>query len=268
MSHFFLRSFAVICCLFLAACVGSGTTPKNATVLTDLGDFTVLSIAPQPETGLVQPSLLYKNREISPAVDPMRTLDAGQKTQNFPLPGCQSVTVEMFTGGANCCFGEYILTTCPDGSYAAFIEPRDGGLGDPQKALRAYPIDDPAFMYYEPENQKGRNKLALNRVESPRVSRFLVFERGAWRTDKPGEFPAAYATLFAEVQKDKQTNKTARAISMAYYTLMAGEKDAAAARTLNRALPKSYAPLARTILADIKTAIAAFDPVRNLVVAK
>ena len=115
---------------------------------------------------------------------------------------------------------------------------------------------------------KGANKLSLSRVDSPRITRFLVFENNAWRAGKPGELPAAYASPLAQVRKDKDANRTAKAMSMAYYTLMAGEKEADAARVLKRTLPGTYASLAPVILADIKAAVAGFDPVRNLTVNK
>jgi len=271
MFHSLLRPLAVVCCLFLAACAGHAgkeASPEMATVQAKMGYFTVISVATQPETGLVLPALLYKNQDVSPITDPMRSLSASPEVQDFPLPGCESVTVEMFTGGANCCFGYYLLTSCPDGSSAAYIEPRNGGLDNAQHALRAYPLDDPTFFYYEPKSQKSVNKLSLSRVESPRITRFLVFENNAWRADKPGELPAAYTSLLAQTRKDKDVNRTAKAISMTYYTLMIGGNDAAAARVLKRSLPGTYAPLASVILADIKAAVAEFDPVRNLDISK
>ena len=266
------RFAALFCCAFLAAglCACAGQSDQraslaDATVRASLGDFTVFAVAADPELPLVQPSLLYKNRDLSQTHDPMRELTPGQSVRDFPLPGCESMKVELFTGGANCCFGYYLLASCPDGGHAAYIEPRNGGVGEAQPALRAYPVDELAFFYYEPANQQGGVKLSLSRVDSPRITRYLVFDGGAWRADRAGELPAAYKALLAQLRGDKTMNRTARAISLAYYSQMAGEKPQAAARVLRRALPKEYAHLAPVILADIQASVDNFNPVRNLV---
>ena len=265
------RFAPIVCCLFfvagLTACAGTNCQvhPENSSMQATLGEFSVSTVAAEAETDLIQPSLRYKNREISPASDPIRELTAGAKVENFPLPDCASMSVEMFTGGANCCFGYYLITSCADGDHAAYIEPRNGGLGEALPNLRAYPVDDPAFFYYEPQNQQGADKLALSRVESPRLTRLLVFADGAWRADIPGEFPAVYTLLLSETRKAKDMDKAARGISLAYYALMAGQKDDAAFKLLKRSLSQKHAPLASTIFTDIKNSVLDFAPVRNLV---
>ncbi|MCC8194189.1 MAG: hypothetical protein LIP28_06050 [Deltaproteobacteria bacterium] len=268
------RSFAFLCGAFLAAglsaCAGHAGREADlasASARADLGDFTVFAVAAEPETGLLQPALLYKNRDISPAQEPVRDITPGPKVADFPLPGCESMKVEMFTGGANCCFGYYLLASCPDGEHAAYVEPRNGGVGEARTEMKAYAVDDPAFFYYEPKNQSGADKLSLSRVESPRLTRFLVFDNGEWRADKAGEFPAAYKALLADVRRDKTMNRTARAVSMAYYALMAGRKEAEASRILKRALPGQYGSLAPEVFNDVKAAVAGFDPARTLTVA-
>lgn len=268
------RTAAAVCLILLAAgfaaCAkqpGPQADPANTSAHASMGDFTVFAEA-DPGTNLVQPAVLYKNRDISQPGDPVRELTPGKTVQNFPLPGCESMKVEMFTGGANCCFGYYILTTCPDGGHAGYIEPQNGGVGDAEQKLRAYPIDDPAFFYYEPQNQTGGTKLSLSRADSPRITRFLVFDNGAWRTDHAGELSAAYKALLAHVRQDKTMNKAARAISMAYYSLMAGGKPVAAERLLQQSLPREHARLAPAIMADIQASINGFNPVRSLTVTQ
>ena len=249
----------------LSACSGK-SGPRSSLADTEaragLGNFTVFAIATDPGTTMVQPVVLYKNRDISQTNDPMRELTPGQAVRDFPLPGCESMKVEMFTGGANCCFGYYLLTSCPDGGHAGYIEPQNGGVGDAQPGLRAYPVDDPAFFYYEPKDPKGLTKLSLSRVDSPRITRYLVFDNGMWRADRAGELPAAYKALTAQIRENKDMNTSAKAISLAYYALMAGEKPSAASKILKRSLPVDFAHLMPEILKDIQASVNSFNPVR------
>ncbi|SBW03163.1 exported hypothetical protein [uncultured delta proteobacterium] len=271
-----LPRFAMTACFVflvagLAACAKQPDPQTNlakAGARANMGDFTVFAVEAEPGTNLVQPTVLYKNRDISQPGDPVREMTPGKIVLNFPQPGCESMKVETFTGGANCCFGYYLLTTCPDGPHAAYIEPQNGGVGDAEQKLRAYPIDDPAFFYYEPQNQTGGTKLSLSRVDSPRITRFLVFDNGVWRADHAGELAAAYKALLDQARKDKTMNKAARAISMAYYSLMAGGKTAAAERLLKQALPREYTHLTPAIMKDIQTSVSSFNPVRSLTVTQ
>ncbi len=259
---------AALLALCLFACAPREAARPDAgesAVRARLGNFALAVTAPDADN-MVRPELLYNNRELAAPDDPVRDVSVKQSRRDFPLPGCESLTVEMFTGGANCCFGYYLLTRCPNGEYAASIEPGEGGLGDGVRNLRAYPATDASFFYYEPPDQSGNDRFSLSRAESPRLTRYLVFDDGAWRADRAGEFKAVYAGLLDRTAGDKQMNRAARAISMAYYSLMAGKGPDIAARALRRNLPKQYAGLASAIFADITTAVEAFGPVRNLVI--
>ena len=268
----FLSRHAVFCLLLgfaaLCGCVKQATpgpVADSGQVRARLGDFAVAA-SPAEAENLVVPSLQHKGAALTKTSEPVRALSPEQTQTAFPLPECQSMKVEMFTGGANCCFGYYLLTQCPDGDFAAYVEPRDGGLGTGDRKLRAYPADESAFYYYEPTGQQGEDKLSLSRAVSPRPTRYIVFDNGSWRVDKPGEFPAVYNALILRNARDKGMDPAARAITEAYYTLMAGKNADAALRALKRSLPGKYASLATQIFADIQKAVTDFNPVRNLVV--
>ncbi len=274
MKPFLSRHTAAFCSLLVFAAVcgcvkqtDSGPQVTDGQTRARLGDFAVVA-APADLENMVLPALEFKGAVLAKAPEPVRELSVEQAQMAFPLPECRSMKVEMFTGGANCCFGYYLLTTCPDEEFAALIEPRDGGLGPADRGLRAYPADEAAFHYYEPAGQTGEDTLSLNRAASPRPTRYIVFDAGSWRADKIGEFPAVYKALISRVTAEKGMDPAARAITLSYYTLMAGQGEDAAARVLRRYLPKKYAPLASRIFADIRKAADAFNPVRNLTVGR
>lgn len=260
-----LRYAAATLVCFLACGCAKHTLddPAQEGVHTRFGNFTLAVSSEEP---MKQPHLRYKDREIMLDQPPVRALESARPTPDFPLPGCESQKTEVFTGGANCCFGYYLLTQCPDGAYAAYLEPFDGGLGEPEVALRAYPVADPAFMYYSPENQTGEDRLSFNRPESPRVTRHIVFDAGMWRAARVGEFQEAYTRLAAEAVRDANLAPEARAIAAAYYSLMAGSPRAVTAKRFTTALPEKYRRLADTMFADIEKAVAGFAPVTNLTI--
>lgn len=227
--------------------------------------FTLVALpAPHDQT---MASLLYDGHEIA-RDGPFRDVAPEPAVEDPFDPGCRVTKVELFTGGANCCFGYYFLAECPAGAYAGYLEPYGGSAGEfapvPGVGVGAYPITDPAFMYYGPEDDSGTLLFSLIRPDSPRPERFLLRDANGWRPDYRGEFPAAYAAMAADVRENADIPPVARAITAAYYDLMA-EKDAkSVARTLKRELPQEYAPHASVIFTDIESAVESFNPVKNL----
>ncbi len=223
------------------------------------GSFT-LKITPG-QAGLLDAQLLRKGAAIAPRLEALREISADPIQADFPLPGCQTMKISLFTGGANCCFGYYLLSSGQGRDYAAYLEPGDGGLGD-SNIPGAYAATDGAFMYYEKKDGQG-NAISLNRVESPRLPRLLVFDRDSWRADRPGEFKAAYAA-YATPAPTGDSAQTARAITGAYARLMAGENEASVLASFSAALPAAHKPLAEAAFADIRKALAAFSPAVNI----
>ena len=126
----------------------------------DFGKFAIeVSAAPEVE-GFKRVAVKHDGKLLLRDEDPYRVVTPGAELRDFPLPGCESMTLELFTGGANCCFRYYILTTCPDEDVAAFSVPADGGLGEATTVadeVKGFAMSDPAFMYYSPQGQ-GKNR--------------------------------------------------------------------------------------------------------------
>lgn len=219
--------------------------------------------APEAENYKVV-TVSHSGKAVTADSDIYRSVETDAATRDFPLPGCESMTLELFTGGANCCFGYYILTSCPEEDVAAFHEPTDGGMGKAtaiDAEIKGYPMADPAFMYYSPANQSGAAILSLNRVESPRPTRYVVFDANTWREDKIGEFAQAYKDLAVQSEgSDGSADPVASAISRAYYTHMAGADAAEVKALLATELPAEFADLKDTIFSDIVKATAEFKP--------
>lgn len=269
------RSLARFCLLAaflsLAACArqpGTESAVPGGKERAALGGFSLVAPPPDPETNLAPAILLFRGRDISQITEPVREISV-DRTARFPLPECDSMVVRMFTGGANCCFGYYLLSVCPDGEHAAYIDPYDGGVGKPDPAMRAYPVSDAAFMYYTPERWH-EPVFALSRVDSPRINRFLVYDNGMWRADRPGEFAAAYTALRAKARKEPGANAAARAIAVAYYSLMTGDDAQAVYDELeytllsDMLLPKRQEHIPAVVFEDIQRAVEGFSVVKNL----
>lgn len=204
---------------------------------------------------------------------PYLSVVSGEELQDFPLSGCKSMTLEMYTGGASCCYSYYILTSCPDGDAAAFKDPDDGVLGEPPVVLgevKAFPICDPAFVYYSRQSRKNdKPVLFLSHGGAPRPTRYVIFDDNAWRADKVGEFPQAYQALAAETKADMQADEQGydtapRAIALAYYTHMSGADEAEVKAVLEAELPTEFLDLRDTVFYDILIAAAEFRPFEQL----
>lgn len=191
--------------------------------------------------------------------DAFREVTVSDVQQNFPQPGCESVQIEAFTGGANCCFGYYVLSSCGGKDVAAFVEPFDGQVAASDRPA-TLSVSDPAFMYYE--YRGAATGLSFSRVDSPRLARLMFYDGGTWRVDAKGEFPAYYQDMLKQVQGASSPAAT-KAVQAAYYRLMSGENAESAAAAFKRELPSQYAGVAEAVFADIAKAVDAFAPVRT-----
>jgi hypothetical protein len=234
----------------------------------DFQDFTLLVRPVAEEADLVTVTVLYNGREVAGGDTAFRSVEPGFAREEFPGADCSSREIGLFTGGANCCYGYYLLSLCEGRAFAAYIEPYDGGLGQPRTLpdghSKGFTAGDGTFMYYEPAGQSGAAPLSFSRASSPRLQRYLVFENGVWRADKPGEFASGYTDLLAELEESGDIDPAAKAITASYYTLMAGGDAAAAEDALKKHLPAEYAALGGTIFADVHKAVEGFRPVREL----
>ncbi len=285
--HFAAGLFALLLLSFFAACSGDDEKQKSATLAPAnnesappparsaeneprglentefyFGKFTVKIQEEKEDPAYKEVRLRYNGKPLNGDSDAYRFVQASAPAVDIPLPGCETMTLEMFTGGANCCFAYYILTSCPENDLAEFNEPIQSGMGSLASVtdeVKGYPITDPAFMYYSTENQDGDAALSLSRVESPRPTRYIIFADNVWRADKIAEFAPVYRALAADAQK-ADANPAAKAIETAYYLYMAGDDAVSVKAALKGELPKEYAPLADIVFNDIVKAVAEFKP--------
>lgn len=215
--------------------------------------------------GLTRLKLVCGKQDITEDEDSaFREVTFNEGLANFPAENMETVKINMYTGGANCCQGYYLLVVenHPEGAkhYAAYVEPYDGGLAMNSEPA-GYAAIDPSFKGYELEG----TGVFLSRAESPRLSRLLVFENGKWRADKPGEFAEYYLDMLAET--DEMINPLSKAIALSYYHVMADYPADEAKGLLQNEMPKEFAAkpeIVDRIFADIEEAVKAFDPVENL----
>ncbi len=244
-----------VACLFLSAC--GAATRENAARFHEFSVATAKT--EQSENAPATLEIRHNNAPVVKPADSYRIIKSGDAQANFPLPGCETKNIEVFTGGANCCFGYYIMTACAKGDSLAVLEPFDGGMGLAEGA-KMFTVNDPSFMYYT--KGEGAGALSLIRVQSPRPERLLLFENNAWRADKIGEFPKRYQDLARKVAADATMYPPSRAMLAAYYSLMAGENANQAGATFKKNLPKEYARIADAAFADIQKAATGFSPVK------
>ena len=220
--------------------------------------------------GLISVKLLYGEKDISQDKDATyREVTFDELASNFPLENMETLKINLYTGGANCCQGYYLIAEgkVPHGAghYAAYIEPYDGGHAlniEPS----GYAAKDASFKGYQIEG----TDVFLSRAESSRCSRLLVFENGKWRTDRIGEFPAYYRGMASE-SRDSGLNPIYNAIALGYYSLMEGNPPESVKQLLQKEMPKEFASkpeIVNRILADIEKAAKEFNPVKNLGISK
>lgn len=185
------------------------------------------------------------------------------EAKDFPATGCDTMQIALYTGGANCCNGYYLLTACPETARAAFLPPGGSLAPKPDEGFKGYKADDLGFMYYEPAGQVGPDKLSLSGAESPRLTRFIVFDNGLWRADRQGEFPAYYGKLVAEAKR-ADIAPLPKAIEVGYYSYMAGHAPTQVAEAVMSIMPAKHADLAPIIVADIEKSASKFREIENL----
>ncbi|MBE1236047.1 hypothetical protein IHV25_00030 [Phaeovibrio sulfidiphilus] len=232
----------------------------------DLGPLSLVA-SPAADGGSFDATLYDAGRKVDASATGFVFLGAGRPVADVPLPGCQSRRVELFSGGANCCSTYYLLGSCPSGPFAVYVDSGSKsfmedavGLGA-DGSVRAFPVTDPVFQSYGPDLPGATNWVSFSTADSPAVSRFMVFENGAWRMDRVGEFPQAYDDLIAKIPAQHSVSPASAAVARAYYTAMKGEP---ALPVLEAALPPDWQPFRAVINADILRAVGGFNPIHTI----
>jgi hypothetical protein len=189
---------------------------------------------------------------------------------NAPLPNCRMLLAYCFSGGAHCCTTLFIATECGPRISLDMVDLADTdenvkfthAEGVPGKVLR---VNDWQFAYYEPED----SQIQFSFVDSPAMTRLLVFDNGHWRADRVGEFSRFYSRLLHKALNEARSSArrcdpeltTSLAMKAAYYSLMSGKPIEEAAEVLNQLFPTRWRPEAGKIIKDIYRAVSEFDPV-------
>ena len=175
-----------------------------------------------------------------------------------------------FSGGAHCCTTLFIATECGPRISLDMVDlgHTDGKVklteadGVPGKMIK---VHDWQFAYYGPED----SQIQLSFVDSPAMTRLLVFDNGHWRADRVGEFSRFYSRLLREAIHEARSSArrrdpeltTSLAMKAAYYSLMSGKPIEKAAEVLNRLFPTKWRPEAEKIIQDVHRAVSEFNPV-------
>lgn len=192
---------------------------------------------------------------------------------NTPFPGCRTFLAYCFSGGAHCCTTLFIATECGLGTSLDMADLEDSGgkvkfmrvEGARGKVMRVY---DWRFAYYGPVG----SQVELPFIDSPAMTRLLVFDGGRWRVDRAGEFAPFYTRLFRDaVHRTRMSRRrhdaeltASLAMKAAYYSLMIGKPAAEAARVLNMLFPPMWRPETVAIFRDIRREVSEFNPVRMI----
>ena len=256
----FILTFSGI--FLIALCMlfpGTALAEKEKEAQVTLKNFTLVVV--QQSEDIVVATLLYKKKPVHEEGEAFASYTVDDVRHAFPSSDCETVKVNLTTGGANCCFGNYLLTACAGGDYAVYMSPLMGIKESP--VHNTFSIADPFFMYYEPHVAGQDNALVLSRADSPAPLRLLVFNDG-WRVDAVGEFPEYYLKLADNTVETGRENTLAGAVLRAYYLAMAARPRAEIYARFQKEMPKEYAAFAEQAFKDIETAVAQFDPIVSI----
>ena len=183
------------------------------------------------------------------------TVEGTTIRQDFPVPGCRTMVIPVFTGGAHCCFELYLASQCggEDRLYSV-------GLGHSDDAeftdLNAdgrmeMIVDDWSFAYYGPDG----GEVSMSFAESLPFPRVFVHDKDGWRVDHPGEFAGFYTAKRRELEQEFKDPDPGPAIVWAALALMEGlpQKDVAVGFVSR--LPKDWRPVAQRVMDDVLGAL-------------
>jgi hypothetical protein len=190
-----------------------------------------------------------------------------------PVPGARSLVAYCYSGGAHCCMTLILATgfnahktVCSvdlahSSSCARFVDAAEDGAMELK-------VTDWQFAYYGIND----SSLQFSFVDSPSMTRLLVYDGDKWRVDRIGEFGRFYSRLFRQASREAEVaarsgypeQVAGRAIRAAYYCFMSGSSAERAAASLDRLLPALWKPETAKIVDDITRAASEFNPVQTI----
>ena len=208
-------------------------------------------------------------------------------TNDNPKNGCRTMTVGLHSGGNHCCTAVLLCAECDGKSTVDELDLGEGaatGFKDvARNGVKALEIYDCAFNEYGLD-VPGQRYWGMPHVSTKCMARYLIFDNGQWRLDRPGEFRELYDDLGrkarSETQKSISAVQRAKArrddaeleecsvvaglIQTAYYSLMAMNLEKDCFEALRKSLPADLQPVSRKLFGDIKKAVAEFNPLKHL----
>lgn len=173
---------------------------------------------------------------------------------NTLLPGCKTVLVTTYSGGARCCFTTMLLMLYPNGLILKkFFSPIEG------------------FVKFADLNNDGRKEIlvldyihpescALSPGSYAVVIMVYVYDRKKIRPAIPGEFKNFYRKLLRThgkyiIPKNMDIGSTTSPTTSAYYSLMSGQTEIEAKKYLEQINDPYCTDSADSIVANLKKII-------------
>ncbi|BAH73554.1 DUF1566 domain-containing protein [Solidesulfovibrio magneticus] len=281
------RRMACVCILTLAFFTAWASPPFAATIIPierfkksnepavafakNSIDFYGLRIKETKENVVVS----YKGKQIEdiPAFKLFRKepyLNDAYVVDDYPRQGLRTLFVPTYSGGANCCVVDLIVTKTESGLVVAVVDAGSGHGIAPDAVKNGKELAVSSIC------AKGTDLDAVDAdafgwctATAPRPDTCLVFADDTWRFAKPGEKPALYETLLHKELADatdpgkkprygEPLDKEvlyANAVNILFYAIMAGKSDTESSDVLHRALPDLDATQRSNFIANVKATI-------------
>ncbi len=221
----------------------------------------------------------YNGKKVasSPAIKFLRKepyLKDAYVVDDYPHQGMRTLFIPTFSGGANCCVEDVIITKTDKSLVIAVVHSGSGSGVSPEAVKNDAPITVSSVCAMEVELRNvDKEALGWCTATAPRPDTGLVFDDDAWRFARPGEKPALYDALLQkelaaatdpgnQPRHGEPLDKEivyANAVNIVFYALMAGRSEAESSDFLHRALPGLDAEHRRNFIANIKKTIADCD---------
>ncbi|EKO39078.1 MAG: hypothetical protein B193_2205 [Solidesulfovibrio magneticus str. Maddingley MBC34] len=221
----------------------------------------------------------YNGKKVasSPAIKFMRKelyIKDAYVADDYPRQGMRTLFIPTFSGGANCCVEDVIVTKTEKSLAVAVVHSGSGSGVSPEAVKADAPIvvSSVCAMQVELRNV-DKEAFGWCTATAPRPDACLVFDDDAWRFAKSGENPALYNALLqkelaAATDPGNQPHYGepldkevvyANAVNILFYSIMAGKSEAESSDFLHRALPGLDAEHRRNFITNVKKAIADCD---------
>lgn len=221
----------------------------------------------------------YNGKKVasSPAIKFMRKelyIKDAYVADDYPRQGMRTLFIPTFSGGANCCVEDVIVTKTEKSLIVAIVHSGSGSGVSPEAVKADVPIvvSSVCAMQVELRNV-DKEALGWCTATAPRPDTCLVFDDNAWRFARPGEKPALYDALLekelaAAADPGNQPHHGepldkevlyANAVNILFYSIMGGKSDAESSDFLHKALPGLDAEHRRNFIANVKETITACD---------